>query len=63
MMKELSERVRFAMEEHNLNANSLAKLVGISRPAMIKILDGETKEPKKILDGRFSGRYSSGRSC
>lgn len=50
MMKELSERVRFAMEEHNLNANSLAKLVGISRPAMIKILDGETKEPKKILE-------------
>lgn len=50
MMKELSERVRFAMEKHNLNANSLAKLVGISRPAMIKILDGETKEPKKILE-------------
>lgn len=49
-MKGLAERVNLAMTEHNFNANSLAKIVGVSRPAMIKILNGETREPKKILE-------------
>lgn len=49
-MEGLAERVNLAMTEHNFNANSLAKIVGVSRPAMIKILNGETREPKKILE-------------
>lgn len=49
-MELLSERIDFAMKKRNLNANSLANLVGVTRPAMAKILNGDTREPKKIFE-------------
>ncbi|SUT91488.1 S24 family peptidase [Actinobacillus lignieresii] len=49
-MKTLANRLNFSMKERGLNINSLSKLVGISYPAMAKISDGQTLEPKKIVE-------------
>lgn len=49
-MKTLADRLNWAVKEKGLNINSLATLVGISRPAMAKIADGQTLEPKKIFE-------------
>ncbi|MDH2998090.1 hypothetical protein A1D22_09400 [Pasteurellaceae bacterium LFhippo2] len=49
-MSTLASRLTYAMQEAGLNTNSLALKIGITRPAMAKIVNGETLEPKKILE-------------
>ncbi|SUT96187.1 putative phage repressor [Actinobacillus lignieresii] len=49
-METLASRLSWAMKMKGLNINSLATLVGITRPAMAKIVEGQTLEPKKIFE-------------
>lgn len=49
-METLALRLTYAMEKLGFNPNSLAQKIGVTRPAMAKIVKGETLEPKKILE-------------
>lgn len=49
VMETLADRIKKKMEELDINQYELAKKVGISQPAIQKILIGETKEPRKIF--------------
>mgnify|MGYP003357507967 FL=1 len=49
-MATLSERLTSLMYEKGISQAELARLIGIKQPSVFKILSGETRNPKKILE-------------
>lgn len=49
-MATLSERLTSLMNEKGISQAELARLIGIKQPSVFKILSGETRNPKKILE-------------
>ena len=49
-MTTLSERLTSLMNEKGISQAELARLIGIKQPSVFKILNGETRNPKKILE-------------
>lgn len=49
-METLGNRIKTVMEERGLNANSLAQAVGVSRPAIAKILEDQVRNPKYLFE-------------
>ena len=49
-MATLSERLTSLMYEKGISQAELARLIGIKQPSVFKILNGETRNPKKILE-------------
>ena len=49
-MTTLSERLTSLMNEKGISQAELARLIGIKQPSVFKILSGETRNPKKILE-------------
>ena len=49
-MATLSERLTLLMYEKGISQAELARLIGIKQPSVFKILSGETRNPKKILE-------------
>lgn len=49
-METLGNRIKTAMEERGMNANSLANAVGVSRPAIAKILEDQVRNPKYLFE-------------
>ena len=49
-METLSERLTSLMYEKGISQAELARLIGIKQPSVFKILSGETRNPKKILE-------------
>lgn len=49
-MASLSERLTSLMYEKGISQAELARLIGIKQPSVFKILSGETRNPKKILE-------------
>jgi len=48
-METLADRVNFKMNELGIDQYELALKVGVSQPAIQKIVCGKTKEPRKML--------------
>ena len=49
-METLGNRIKTVMEERGMNANSLANAVGVSRPAIAKILEDQVRNPKYLFE-------------
>lgn len=49
-METLGSRIKTVMETKGMNANSLAMAVGVSRPAIAKILEGQVRHPKYLFE-------------
>ena len=49
-MSDLSTRLKTLLDEKRLSMNAFAKQVGVSQPAIAKIANGETLNPKNILE-------------
>ena len=49
-MATLSERLTSLMYEKGISQAELARLIGIKQPSVFKILSGETRNPKNILE-------------
>lgn len=49
-MTTLSDRLQRALQDKNLTQEGLAKLVGVSQAAIQKIVVGDTKKPRNLLD-------------
>ena len=49
-MATLSERLTSLMNEKGISQAELARLIGIKQPSVFKILSGETRNPKNILE-------------
>ena len=49
-MATLSERLTSLMYEKGISQAELARVIGIKQPSVFKILSGETRNPKKILE-------------
>ncbi len=49
-MNTLAERLQFLLKEKGITQYKLAETIGISQQAVAKILNGSTKEPKKIYE-------------
>ena len=49
-METLGNRIKTVMEERGMNANSLAQAVGVSRPAIAKILEDQVRNPKYLFE-------------
>lgn len=48
-METLADRISLKMNELGIDQYELAKKVGVSQPAIQKIVAGKTKEPRKML--------------
>lgn len=49
-METLAQRLKVIMNEQGISQNALARMVGVTQPSIKKIIDGDTLEPKKILE-------------
>ena len=49
-MKTLADRVRVELSKKRVSQQWLAEQVGVSQQAIAKVVNGETKSPKKILE-------------
>src|SRR5579883_1625083 len=49
-MKTIGEKIRDARERKGLSQTALARRVGISQPSLVKIEDGRTKNPSKLIE-------------
>lgn len=49
-METLAQRLKVIMDEQGISQNALARMVGVTQPSIKKIIDGDTLEPKKILE-------------
>lgn len=49
-MGTLAQRLKVIMDEQGISQNALARMVGVTQPSIKKIIDGDTLEPKKILE-------------
>lgn len=49
-MSDLSTRLKTLLDKKRLSMNAFAKQVGVSQPAIAKIANGETLNPKNILE-------------
>lgn len=49
-MSDLATRLQTLLFEKNLSMNAFAKLVGVSQPAIAKIINGDTRDPKNIVE-------------
>lgn len=49
-METLAKRLKVIMDEQGISQNALARMVGVTQPSIKKIIDGDTLEPKKILE-------------
>ena len=49
-MTTLAERLTSLMDEKGISQAELARLIGIKQPSVFKILTGETRNPKNILE-------------
>ena len=49
-METLGNRIKTVMKERGMNANSLANAVGVSRPAIAKILEDQVRNPKYLFE-------------
>ncbi|OOF64779.1 XRE family transcriptional regulator [Rodentibacter pneumotropicus] len=49
-MSDLSTRLKTLLDEKRLSMNAFAKQIGVSQPSIAKIVNGETLNPKNILE-------------
>ena len=49
-MSDLATRLQTLLYEKRLSMNAFAKMVGVSQPAIAKIISGDTRDPKNILE-------------
>ncbi|WP_443091348.1 XRE family transcriptional regulator [Basfia succiniciproducens] len=49
-MSDLATRLKHLLYEKHLSMNAFAKQIGLSQPAIAKIVSGETRSPKNILE-------------
>lgn len=49
-MGTLAQRLKSVMDEQGVSQNALAKAIGVTQPSIKKIIDGNTLEPKKIME-------------
>ena len=49
-MPDLSTRFKTLLYEKHLSMNAFAKMIGVSQPSIAKIANGETRNPKNILE-------------
>lgn len=49
-MSDLSTRLKTLLDEKRLSMNAFAKQIGVSQPSIAKIANGETLNPKNILE-------------
>lgn len=49
-MSDLSTRLSDLLAQKNLSMNAFAKMIGVSQRAIAKIVNGETRNPKNIID-------------
>ncbi|HGO5854837.1 TPA: helix-turn-helix transcriptional regulator, partial [Mannheimia haemolytica] len=49
-MSDLSSRLSDLLAQKNLSMNEFAKMVGVTQPAIAKIVNGETRSPKNIVE-------------
>lgn len=49
-MSDLSTRLKTLLDEKSLSMNAFAKQIGVSQPSIAKIVNGETLNPKNILE-------------
>lgn len=49
-MSDLSTRLKTLLDEKRLSMNAFAKRIGVSQPSIAKIVNGETLNPKNILE-------------
>ena len=49
-MTKLSERLKALLVEKGINQTEFANMIGIAQPSMQKILAGETRNPRKIVE-------------
>ncbi|HGO5816248.1 TPA: XRE family transcriptional regulator [Mannheimia haemolytica] len=49
-MSDLSSRLSGLLAQKNLSMNEFAKMVGVTQPAIAKIVNGETRSPKNIVE-------------
>lgn len=49
-MSDLATRLQALLYEKRLSMNAFAKMVGVSQPAIAKIISGDTRDPKNILE-------------
>lgn len=49
-METLAQRLKFVMDEQGISQNALARMIGVTQPSIKKVLDGNTLNPKNILE-------------
>lgn len=49
-MSDLASRLSALLAQKNLSMNAFAKMIGVSQRAIAKIVNGETRDPKNILE-------------
>ncbi|RDE82776.1 helix-turn-helix transcriptional regulator [Haemophilus parahaemolyticus] len=49
-METLAQRLKFVMDEQGISQNALARMIGVTQPSIKKVLNGDTLNPKYILE-------------
>lgn len=49
-METLAQRLKFVMDEKSVSQNALARMIGVTQPSIKKVLDGNTLNPKNIIE-------------